>query len=47
MFVIETKNYKGRIFGHEDAEEWKQSLLGKKTFWGWSSEQYKLRNPIH
>ncbi len=46
IFVIETKNYKGRIFGHEKSEEWKQSLLGKKTFWGWSSEQHKLRNPI-
>lgn len=31
IFVIETKNYKGWIFGHQDSEEWKQSLLGKKT----------------
>lgn len=46
IFVIETKNYKGRIFGHQDSEEWKQSLLGKKTFWGWSSKQHKFRNPI-
>jgi len=46
IFVIETKNYKGWIFGHENSEEWKQSLLGKKTFWGWSSEQHKFRNPI-
>ena len=46
IFVIETKNYKGWIFGHQDSEEWKQSLLGKKRFWGWSSEQHKLRNPI-
>lgn len=46
IFVIETKNYKGWIFGHENSEEWKQSLLGKKRFWGWSSEQHKLRNPI-
>ena len=46
IFVIETKNYKGWIFGHENSEEWKQSLLGKKRFWGWSSEQHKFRNPI-
>ena len=46
IFVIETKNYKGWIFGHENSEEWKQSLLGKKNFWGWTSEQHKLRNPI-
>ena len=46
IFIIETKNYKGWIFGHQDSEEWKQSLLGKKTLWGWSSEQHKFRNPI-
>lgn len=38
IFVIETKNYKGWISGHQDAEEWKQSLSG--------GEQYKFRNPI-
>ncbi len=46
IFVIETKNYKGWIFGHQDSEEWTQSLLGKKRMWGWSSEQHKFRNPI-
>ena len=46
IFVIETKNYKGWIFGHENSEEWKQSLLGKKGVWGCSSEQHKFRNPI-
>ena len=46
IFIIETKNYKGWIFGHQDSEEWKQSLLGRKTLWGWSSEQHKFRNPI-
>ena len=46
IFVIETKNYKGWIFGHENSEEWKQSLLGKKRWYGWSSEQHKFRNPI-
>lgn len=46
IFVIETKNYKGWIFGHENSEEWKQSLYCKKNFWGRSSKQYILRNPI-
>lgn len=46
IFIIETKNYKGWIFGHENSEEWKQSLLGRKRIWGWSSEQHKFRNPI-
>ena len=46
IFVIETKNYKGWIFGHENSEEWKQSLLGTKRFGRWSSKQHKFRNPI-
>ena len=46
IFVIETKNYKGWIFGHEKSEQWKQSLIGKKRFFGWSSEQHKFINPI-
>lgn len=46
IFVLETKNYKGWIFGHENSKEWKQSLLGVRSLWGWSSEQHKLRNPI-
>ncbi len=46
IFIIETKNYKGWIFGHQDSEEWKQSLLGERKIWGWSSKQHKFRNPI-
>lgn len=46
IFVIETKNYKGWILGNEKSEMWTQSLYGKKPLWGWSSVQYKLRNPI-
>ena len=46
IFVLETKNYKGWVFGHENSQEWKQSLLGKKRFWGWSSQKYPFRNPI-
>lgn len=47
IFVIETKNYKGCIWGHQDSKEWKQGLLGKKNYVGWSNEQYKFQNPIH
>ncbi|MCH4552887.1 NERD domain-containing protein [Aestuariibaculum lutulentum] len=37
IFVIETKNYKGWIYGHEHAEYWMQSIYKFKK---------KLRNPI-
>ena len=37
VFVIETKNYKGWIFGHESSEYWTQTLYKNK---------YKLRNPV-
>lgn len=37
IFVIETKNYKGWIHGHENAEFWTQSIFKSKT---------KFRNPI-
>ena len=37
IFVIETKNYKGWIYGHENAEKWTQNIYGNK---------YELYNPI-
>lgn len=37
MFVIETKNYKGWIFGHENSEKWTQNIYGHK---------YTLANPV-
>ncbi len=37
VFVIETKNYKGKIYGSEKAEYWKQFIYGY---------QYQLYNPI-
>lgn len=37
IFVIETKYYKGWIFGTEDSEYWTQNIYGYK---------YKLYNPI-
>lgn len=37
IFVIETKNYKGWIFGNEKQRQWTQTLGGKK---------YKFQNPL-
>lgn len=37
IFVIETKNYKGWIFGSEKSKYWTQTLY---------QDKYKLRNPI-
>lgn len=37
IFVIETKNYKGWIFGSEDQEYWTKNMYGKK---------YRFYNPI-
>jgi hypothetical protein len=37
VFVIETKNYKGWIHGHENSEYWTQSIYKKKI---------KFRNPV-
>ncbi|MBN2825671.1 MAG: NERD domain-containing protein [Campylobacterales bacterium] len=38
IFVIETKNINGWIFGSESSKYWTQSLYGKK---------YKFQNPLH
>ena len=42
IFVVETKCYKGWIFGNEKSRTWTQSL------WGWygSSEKHQFQNPI-
>ncbi len=37
VFVIESKNYKGKIYGTHDSEKWSQYING---------EQYNFRNPI-
>lgn len=37
IFVIETKNYKGWIHGHQNSEYWTQTIYKHKR---------KLRNPI-
>lgn len=38
IFVIETKNMEGWIFGDEKQPQWTQSLYGKK---------YRFQNPLH
>jgi len=38
IFVIETKNYKGWIYGNEDSEQWTQNIFGKKS---------SFMNPLH
>lgn len=38
VFVVETKNMKGWIFGEEKSPQWTQMLFGKK---------YQLQNPLH
>ena len=37
IFVIETKNYKGLIYGNDNSETWTQNIYGNK---------YKLYNPV-
>ncbi|MEZ8111006.1 NERD domain-containing protein [Vibrio splendidus] len=37
IFVVETKNYKGWVFGDEYSAQWTQSLYGKK---------YRFQNPL-
>lgn len=37
IFVIETKNYKGLIYGGENAEKWTKNMWGTK---------YEFRNPL-
>jgi len=43
IFVIETKDYKGWIFGDAHQKQWTQSLIGR----GYSSVKYQFQNPIH
>lgn len=43
VFVIETKNFKGWIFGDAQQKKWTQSLFGPY----YSSIKYQFQNPIH
>lgn len=38
LFVVETKNYKGQIYGSEKSQQWTQNIYGHK---------YKFMNPVH
>jgi hypothetical protein len=38
VFVVETKNMDGWVFGDERNSHWTQSIFGKK---------YKFQNPLH
>ena len=52
VFVIETKNYRGDIFGNDDRQEWKQIIKTDVTFRSnlWKTYTYikksELYNPI-
>lgn len=43
VFVIETKDFKGWIFGDKHQKRWTQSLFGPY----YSSIKYQFQNPIH
>lgn len=49
IFVIETKNFKGWIFGNAYQKEWTQSLFTRTFgfFRYYSSIKYKFQNPLH
>ncbi len=47
IFVIESKNYSGYIFGNEDSRNWTVTLYGGKDFLGRKKvEKHQFYNPI-
>lgn len=47
IFVIESKNYSGYIFGSENNQSWTTTLYAGKTWYGASKvEKHKFYNPI-
>ncbi len=47
LFVIESKNYTGYIFGDDRAKNWTSTLYGGKTWYGGKKvEKYHFYNPI-
>ena len=47
IFVMESKNYSGYIFGDEDSPKWTVTLYGGKDFLGRKTvEKHKFYNPI-
>lgn len=49
IFVIETKDYSGWIFGSERQKKWTQSLFTREYifFRSYTSIKYQFQNPIH
>ena len=45
IFVVETKCYKGWIFGNEKSRVWTQTLPCGRGWWAYS-EKHKFQNPI-
>ena len=45
IFVVETKCYKGWIFGNEKSRVWTQTLPCGRGWWSYS-EKHKFQNPI-
>ncbi|WP_227679986.1 nuclease-related domain-containing protein [Psychrobacter frigidicola] len=43
IFVIETKNYKGWIFGKEKQAQWPQTIMGRKYKFHYGRTIYILR----
>lgn len=46
IFVIETKNYKGWIYGNEKSEKWTQSLISGRRYGFITKDRYPFSNPI-
>lgn len=47
IFVIESKNYSGYIFGNENNQSWMTTLYAGKTWYGTKTvEKHKFYNPI-
>jgi hypothetical protein len=46
IFIIETKNYKGWIFGNAESKVWTQSLYAGRRGWHKRAEKHTFQNPI-
>ena len=46
VFVIETKNYSGKIYGSENAMYWKEYFNSYRRYYLGDSESYDLYNPV-
>ncbi len=47
LFIIESKNYSGYIFGNDRAKNWTSTLLGGRTWYGGRKvEKYHFYNPV-